>query len=172
MRNLSLSFRQAHNAEASEVVDIFLVTIEHDELEAINGGQPLRLSSDPTARLSDNPLAYGTVSRGQQYDFLPFQWVAPEEGDEAPSEIQFRILNFDVNMIQLLRSTSTPASVTVEVITSAALNDVEISYPSFDLTGASYDNDAIVLSLAIDSLVTEDVPAESFTPSTFPGLFG
>jgi hypothetical protein len=64
-RLVSLNVRVAANAEHASEVPVALVTITHPGLDA-----PVRLSSDPTSRLSADPLRYGTYHRGDVYEFV------------------------------------------------------------------------------------------------------
>jgi len=167
-RTLSLTYRTAIDSEHDgSVVDILLLTFTHASLTT-----PIRLSSDPTQQISlDADVVYGTVSRGNTYYFLPFNWVPPEDGDEAPPVLKLRIANFTPQMIALLRSISDPPLVTGEIVGSSTPDTVEMTFPNFDLIGMNYDDATIELSLAIDSLVNIPVPAGSFTPNAFGGLF-
>lgn len=166
-RSLSLTFRQAIDAESDgSVVDVLLLTITHPTLTT-----PIYLSSDPTERVQEDPLLYGTVSRGNTYYFLPFEWVPPEDGDDTPPVLRLRVANFDQNIIALLRSVTSPPVITGEIVCSTTPNTVEITFPEFDLVSMNYDDKIIEMSLAIDSLVTIPVPAGNFTPKAFGGLF-
>lgn len=57
MRRISLNARLAHESEASAEIEVALFTIEHPLLPA-----PIRLSTDNTERLTDDPPTYGTRS--------------------------------------------------------------------------------------------------------------
>jgi hypothetical protein len=48
---------------------------------------------------------------------------------------------------------------------------VEIEFPELDIVGAQYDANSIQMEMQVDALVTEPFPADTFTPSNFPGLF-
>ncbi len=172
MRTLSLSFRQSHTDEISDAIDVMLVTIAHAGLVALGYADGrLRLSSDPTERFSTTPLRYGTTSRGQAFEFLPFRWKVPEDGEEAQPVIPLSIPNFSPDLIAMLRSTTEPAAVTCEIVAASDPDTVEMSFPDFALQNASYDDETVVLSLAIDALTHEGIPAGSATPAAFPGLF-
>jgi len=165
-RTVSLTLRTAANAEATGEILIFLVTVTHELLET-----PLRFSSDPTERLSVDPLVYGTSSRGDTYSFLPLGLVLPDDSDGTPPAIKLTIDNVSRDMIPLLRSVSTPATVTVELVLASDPDTVEVAWPDFDLVNASYDAGQVSIDLAVNALATEPYPAGSFTPSGFPGMF-
>lgn len=165
-RTLSLTLRTAVNAEHTGEVVVFLLTVEHTSLV-----DPLRFSSDPTERLDDDPLVYGTTSRGEEYTFLPMSVVMPEDSAEAPPAMRIVLDNVSRELIPLLRSISTPPQVTVELVLASAPDSVEVTWPEFDLVNITYDAQQISADLAITSFATEPYPAGTFSPAHFPGLF-
>ena len=58
-RRVSLNARQAQIDPVSAEIDVVLIEITHPDLDA-----PIRLSTDNTERISDEPLIYGTRSPG------------------------------------------------------------------------------------------------------------
>ena len=172
MRTLSLTFRRSHTDEMSGEIDVMLVTIAHPDLVGLGHADgKIRLSSDPTERFSVDPLRYGTTSRSQEFEFLPFAWRIPEDGEEAQPTIPLAIANFSQDLVALLRSTTEPALVTCEVVAASAPDVVEIAFPEFDLTSVQGDTALLTITLSIDMLSNEPVPADTVSPAYFPGLF-
>ena len=165
-RTVSLTLRTALNAEQTGETTIFLITVVHPSL-----GTPLRFSSDPTTRLTVDPLQYGTVSRGNTYNFLPIGLVMPDDSDQTPPAMKLVLDNVMRDAIPLLRSISTPATVTIEMVLASAPDTVEVAWTGFDLVNVDYNDGSISADLTINALVTEPYPAGSFTPSGFGGLF-
>lgn len=174
-RAVSEAFQAAANAEETGEVVVILLTITHADLEA-----PIRLSNDPTQRLdlleseseaSGQPV-YGTISRGDSYLYLPFQLTLPQEQDQSPPSARVVIENVGRDLVPLLRSTSTPAQVTIEILLASDLETVEVTFPTLDLAQADYDAGQATLDLVVDYLANEPYPAGNFDPSGFPGLFG
>lgn len=173
-RTLSATFRAALAAQETEEVPIVLITITHADLDT-----PLRLSSDPTQRLTDNgsppteldPPVYGTQSRGTDYLFLPMGIVLPDDREDAAPAARLEIDNIGRETIALLRSTTDPALVHMEIVLASALDTVEIDLPELDLVSADYNINTVSVNLAINPLVTEPYPAHRFTPAGFPALF-
>lgn len=166
MRVLSLNFREAMFASSSDEVPIFLLTITHPEL-----ADPVYLSTDPTVRTSTDPLTYGTISRGQQYDYAGIDISLPDEQDGSPPASKLIIANVTRGLVPLARSVSTPASITIEGVLASALDAVEISWPAFDMSNLTYNALELQFDLTIDAMMTEPFPADSFSPAYFPGLF-
>lgn len=166
MRVLSLNFRQALFSQESSEVPIFLLTITHDQL-----AEPILLSTDPTTRLSTDPLMYGTESRGQTYYYAGVQITLPSEEDRSPPASKLTISNVTRELIPLARSVSTPAAIKIETVLASDVDTVEMTFPGFQMTNLEYDVMDLNFDLTIDPLVTEPYPAGSFNPAGFPGLF-
>lgn len=165
-RPLSAAFRAALMAEQTSETAAVLLTISHPDLD-----ETIRISTDASTCLSIDPLLYGTMSRGQAYNYIDFAISLPDDADGKPPGMDVQIGNIGHGIVRLVRSTSTPAAVTVEVISVDRPDMVEVELPDFDLVSASYDEDVVTLELAIDALATEPYPCDSFTPSGFGGLF-
>lgn len=154
------------NAQETGIVPIILVTITHPDIDG-----PIRLSSDPTQRLQDDPLMYGTLSQGATWYFLPFSLILPDERDEQAPQQKLVVDNIDRSMVEMLRSTTTPAKVTTFIVMSNAPNVIEMEGVAFDLSAASYDATSIEMTLTLDALAVEPYPYGTFNPASFPGLF-
>jgi hypothetical protein len=165
-RTLSLNFREALNAQDTGEVAIFLLTIDHDELSS-----PIYLSTDPTERLSEVPLMYGTVSRSVTYIFIPMEIGLPDEREESPPRATFRISNVTRELVSLVRSVTTPAQAKLELVLASDLDTVEVESPWLDIVAATVTALDVSFELTLNSMATEMWPAESFDPSAFPGLF-
>lgn len=166
MRNLSARFKAALFRENMDEVAVALITITHPFLTT-----PLLFSSDPSARLSIDPLRYGTVSRGKTYDFVPVTITFPADQEDAPPTIDIQLSMVGREAVPLIRSAIEPASVTIEVVLAEYPDDVEAIFPDFDLVSAQYGGNDATISLAVDMLATEPFPAGSFTPAYFPAMF-
>jgi hypothetical protein len=164
-RSLSLNFREAINAQESGEVIIFLLTIDHDDLDA-----PIRLSTDPTTLVSDAPLQYKTVSRGDDYIYLPMQVVIPDEREDAPPRSQFRICNVTRPLIELVRSTTTPARAKLEFVLASDPDAVEVESPWLDVVSVTSSARDLTFDMTLNSMATEQWPTDSMDPSAFPGL--
>lgn len=166
MRILSLDLRKALYAQESSEVAIHLITITHEDLPDI-----FRLSTDTTVMLTEDPIMWGTISRGDQYLYVGVELQLPDERDREPPRSRMSMSNIDRSMVPLIRSVHTPPKVKIETVLASAPNRVEISYPEFDLINAEYNAAQISFELSIDVLVLESYPTDSFDPSKFPGLF-
>lgn len=165
MRILSLNFRKALFAQESGEVPIFLLTITHKTLTA-----PILLTTDATQRLTTDPLAYGTISRGLTFKYAGVDITLPNEEDRAPPASKLTVQNVTRDLIPLARSISSPPSIKIEAVLQSALDAVEMTWPALDMTNLNYDMATLTFDLTMDSLVTEPYPAGRFSPAYFPGL--
>lgn len=166
MRVLSLNFRQALFSQESGEVPIFLLTVTHPALT-----DPILLSTDPTARLSTDPLVYGTVSRGQDFLYAGVDITLPDEQDRTPPASKLTVENVTRDLIPLARSVSTPPKVLIEAVLASDPDTVETTFAEFDMTSLIADAAVLTFDLTIDALATEPYPSGTFSPAAFPGLF-
>ena len=165
-RTVSSTMKAALFAQETGEAAVTLVTIDHADLQS-----PLRLSTDPTQRLTETPLVYGTQSRGNDYLFLPMDVVLPVDRDDAPPRTQIVLENIDRQIIPLIRATSSPPSATIEMVLASDPDTIEIALPDFLVASADYDVQAVTLELVVDLLQSEPFPSGRFGPAGFPGLF-
>lgn len=165
-RALSSGMLAAIFSQETEEVPVCLLTITHETLS-----EPVYVSSNPTDRISDDPLIYSTTSRGNEYLFLPFDFVMPEDRADGAPRVQLTIENIDRTLVNMLRSISTPATINVEIVLASSPDIVEVALPALQMGTAQIGDKAITVDLIADSLINEPFPAGQFTPGTFSGLF-
>ena len=167
-RTLSSTALRAMFAEDTGDYPILLVTITHSTLAT-----PIRVSSDPTTRLSvtDAEVIYGTVSNGVSYPFLPFQISLPSDVEDSAPRAKISVDNVSRELTAAVRALDSPPSVTIDLVMASTPNIIETTFPGFDLSDIDGDVMTISGTLSIDLLVLEPFPAGVFTPGQFPGLF-
>ncbi len=166
MRDTSATFRAAAFAQETGEVLVCLLTVSHASM-----ADPIRLSSDPTVRLSTEPLTYGTVSRGDAYLYLPFQFTLPQDRDDSAPRVEIVFDNVDNALVGIFRAINDPLDILVEVVLASAPDLVETALPRMRLSNISYSASAITAALVVDGLVTEPFPSGNFNPGRFPALF-
>lgn len=165
MPTISLTMRTAMQAERTEEIAVALVTITHPDLD-----EPVLLSSDPTERLSSDPLIYGTVSRGQRYPFVLVSVVIPDERKGSPPSSQIVLENVASDMVALIRSISTPGQVKIEVVRASEPDQVERTFDGLDIVKASYSAENVTLDVSRELFANEPWPSQRMTRQRFPGL--
>ena len=156
MRDVSLTFRQAVNAEETGEAFLILITIDHADL-----AQPIRVSSD----------AVDTESRGETFHACPFDLSLPDDPDQGSAAARISIDNVDRDIVIALRSISTAPSVTMELVLASDPDTVEASFEDFELKHADYDALVVQGDLSIESFMSEPFPGDIFSPACFPGVF-
>ena len=152
----SAATRAALYAPQTSLVLIHLLTIDHDDMAA-----PVRFCD----QLTD------VVSRGDTYTAFPCQWQRPPDVDGEMQRIEMVLDNVSRELVQTVRSISTPAAVTIEIVTSAALDTVEWGPGNFEFGGIRMTERELRIQLVAEQLLSEPFPYRIFTPTGFPLLF-
>lgn len=173
MRRISLTSRLSADASHSGDVEIFLLRITHPDLD----GDYVRLSSDPTARLSVEPLVYGTRSTwlsdgGDPYLFVLASALLPDDRDEQTGSTQIELEAVDQDIAQVLRSTIQRATVDIAIVRASDPDTVDLEVRDLALMSAEAASaGTITLTIGRESITSEPWPAHRMTRSLFPALF-
>lgn len=155
-RTLTTAARAAlYSAETGEAV-LILLTLAHADLPA-----PIRVTSDSVE----------TVSRGDTFLAFPFEISLPDDDDERPPEMRLTIDNVGREIVDAVRSITTPATVLMEIVLGSAPDTVEVAFPDFELVDVTMDALAVSGRLTLESFDIEPYPAGEMNPIDFPGLF-
>lgn len=172
MRRLSLNARLAQDAEGSAEIETALILIEHPEL-----AEPIRLSTDNTERISDDPLYFGTRStwRGSNPITEPFLFVVasailPGDAEDEPASARIVLENLDADMVELVRSFTDPADISIAVVLASSPDLVEAEFTGLRLVSAEITAGEITLALSRDEIELEMFPPGRMTRLNFPGL--
>lgn len=174
MRSMSLNAREETNASVSSDDGVFLLTFTHPALP-----NPVRLSSDATELLQENPRIYGTRSRGEEYLFLPMQAQIPSDQEEQAPRCRLVLDNVvaedddgtTTSASDLVKLSPLPPRLKIEVVLLSNPDQVEASAPDLFVINATYDAGTVTMDISVDDQTAEPFPALSFTPGTFPTLF-
>lgn len=172
MRRVSLNQRLSFEEHSTDEVEVALFHIEHEALT-----DPVRLSTDPTERLSDDPLAYGTRStfNGASPVTEPFQFVLvstdmPSDMEEAPAEAAIVLENVTTGIADVLQSLTTQATVHLALVLASSPDQVEAEFRDLKLVRSEGDASEITLYLSRQPIEEESFPAARMTKQRFPGL--
>lgn len=172
MRRLSLNARLVQDDQASAEVYVILLQIEHPALPA-----PIRLSTDNTERLSDDPPVYGTRSRWRGADPAtePFLWtvasaLVPSDLEDAPAAATIILENVGSEAVQLLRSFTDLATVHMAVVLASSPDLIEAEWADLRLMSHEISAGEISLQISREEIELEPFPAGRMTRDRFPGL--
>ena len=146
---------------------IILLTIDHDDLD-----EPILVSSDATGRVqeTDQEIVYGTVSRGDNYIYMPFEMILPSDEDGGVPSVTLGIDNVTNEITDAVRDLTSPPIVLLEVVMMSDPDTVEMSWPELYLTDAEWTRDQVQGTLTMETLLTEKM-GYTYRPSTHPGCF-
>jgi|TARA_A100001391_G_scaffold50885_1_gene30944 hypothetical protein len=173
-RKISVNARLAHDAIGSDHVEVVLLQITHPETE-----QVIRISSDPTERISYSPLSYGTRSNwlgadptndDQAFLFVLVSVLLPDDEEDRPPSARFVIEGIDNDLVEVLTSTIERAQVSMAVVLHSSPNVIEQEWLGFELLSAKKEGEGVVLSISRDPVTAEPWPMGRMTRERFPGL--
>jgi hypothetical protein len=154
-RALSSRAIASGNAQQTSEVWLVLLTISHPDLL-----EPVRVVNN-----NEN-----ITSRGNEFIAFPFEIDLPGEDPDMPSKARLRIDNLDRRIVNIIRSITSPPSISLEVILASYPDVVEIGFEGLVMREVEYDAQAVTGDLVYESIFTEPITS-TMTPSRFPGLF-
>lgn len=173
MRQVSLNARTAHDAATTAEVEVILFMFDHPSLAA-----PIRLSTDPTERISTDPLIYGTRSSWMGADPAtePFLFVLasatlPGDLEEGTSAAEITLDNVDAGIAETLSSITDRAAAHVAAVMASTPDLAEVEYRDLRLIESNVDAGTVTLQLSRIPIEEESVPMDRFTKQRFPGMF-
>jgi hypothetical protein len=157
-RSLSSVAKEAIFAQQTAEVFVVLLDLEHPNFAG-------------TIRVCSNDIPVS--SRGNLYVPFPFDVILPDESDDAVPRVTLRIDNVDRRIVSELRSvvTNVPVTVRMTVVLASSPDTIEVGPMEFSLRDVEYTATTVEGTLLYEDVLNESFPADSFTPSRFPGLF-
>lgn len=168
-RTLTADFMRAAYSSETGLCPIVLMTITHESLS-----EPIRVSTDPTQRLSstsDSEVVYGTISNGDEYIFFPVSVTLPSEIEDGAGNMRLEIDNIKRALVPFIRNLSSPPLLQTDIVTSDDPDVVVASWFDYLMTDITINDTTISAELQLDLFFTEPFPAGTFGSSEFPGLF-
>ncbi|APX21320.1 hypothetical protein [Salipiger profundus] len=172
MRRVSINARRAFDAELSGEVEVALFRFEHASL-----AQPILLSTDPTTRLSTDPLIYGTRSAWmgadpatEPYLFVLASAEIPGDQEDAPAAATIVLENVTNEIAAQLRAIRTRATVHMAVVLASTPDVVEVEFRHHKMISAEGDAAEVSISMSRQPIEEEYAPMDRMTRDRFPGL--
>lgn len=132
--------------------------------------QPLRFSTD-NATLLPTAGVRGTLSRGEEYLYLPMNIDLPTQDETGVSKAKITLDNINREIITLLRTVQSPLTMTIEIVLASSPDTVEMSVPDMKLERVQYDAFQISGEISLDYFELEPFPSGRFVPSKWAGIF-
>lgn len=147
-----------------------LLTITHANLAA-----PIRIVNAAIERISEDPRRYGVISGGQTFEYLPFEFAPPEEGDGADGSTAFTVPNLSTDgalkLAAEFRLLTSPASVEATVIMTPDVDLPVMSFNAWEIHVTNATDEEITATLVADGLTQEPAPTGRYDRRQFPGMF-
>lgn len=170
--NLSTeNIRQMYSTD-SKYIPVVLLTVTHPSFS-----EPIRISTDNAVELEQNIYAekiYGTLSRGENYYFIPFEFSLPSSHTEEAPTASLSISNIGLDLMSYIREIQPgreKPKVKIEVIIAQDPDTVIQSNPELNIISISYNAESITFNLASEDLASEPFPSGTFNPTFFKGVF-
>jgi hypothetical protein len=158
---------------------LLLITIEHEDLP-----EPIRLSSDNTVRLSDEPLLYGTKSRlsgstsgagnlviPADFLFVLMSFALPDDQEEGTTSTDLVLARVDDEMVDVVRSFSTPATVHFHVVLAGDPDYVDFEWTDLRTISTGWNDASITLTISREDDLGYGWPNLLMDKKNAPGLY-
>lgn len=154
-REVSNTLRYHLYAQESEDPFLQLFTFTHESFSTI--------------RLVNNMT--DVVSRGLTFTAFPIQVTMPTDDGDTAREVVLEMDNASLFMMEALRSVRTPIQVKIEMILASVPDTVQIELAELEINNVTYNATSIQARLILDGFLTTSIPAETYGPTNFPGIF-
>lgn len=154
--SLSATYKEAASHQETEECPIVLLTITHDQLPS-----PIRVCNN----------GEDIISNGETFLACPFDIELPDDAEGKVPGAKLSIANVDRQIVNALRTITTRAIVTLQVILASTPDVIEATYPELELIVADWNALTVSADLAWDALAGEPYPYLKMTPNTTAGVF-
>ena len=108
---------------------------------------------------------------GDTWQAFDFDVTLPDDREDEITLASLKIGNIDRQIVQLIRATATPISVSLWVVRSGDIDDVSLGPLEFSFNHAEWDALYVSGDLEYEPILNIRWPQHDFTPITHPGLF-
>ena len=155
-RTLSQAFVDAFlNRETGEAA-LVLLELAHPDLVA-----PVRLA------LNTKPITH----QANQYEPMYFEVSLPEQQPDRIGGIRLRVDGIDRSLVEKIRGFDVPPEVTLKVVSTLDLNDVQMQTAPMLWKVVTYGSHWLEGDVEPPEVYNRNFPGDAFTPSVAPGLF-
>jgi hypothetical protein len=170
MKRISLNMRMELDAQASSEIEAILVRIVTPD------NQVIRLSTDPTERISVDPLRYGTRSTWlsdngpETFWFIGMTAIMPDDQEDAPQAASIAFALIDAEISEMLRSTIERSRFDMALILASNPDLIEWPVLDLEIVEASGDASQVVIKASRVPKSSESWPKDRMTRQRFPSL--
>lgn len=142
-------------AQESDDPFLMLVTLSH--------------GSFSTIRLVNN--TQDIVSNGNTFTAFPMLITLPKDDGETVRDVQIDFDNVSLELIDELRSITTAVDVNIDLVLASNPDTVQMTISDLKLRSISYDKQRVRARLMMDNFLAQEMDAETYGPTNYPGLF-
>jgi hypothetical protein len=146
--------RQLYAQESDDPL-LMLVTLTHPQFS------PIRLVNN----------VEDIVSNGLTYSAFPMRIRLSTDDGETQREVEIQFDNVGLDLIDELRTVTTPINVVIDMILASDPNQVQMTIQELKMRSVSYSVNRISARLYLDNFLNVELTSEQYTPQNFPGLF-
>jgi len=119
-----------------------------------------------TIRFVNNSV--DVVSNGETFVSFPIKIVLPPDDNESAREVNVQFDNVSLELIDELRTVTTPIDVKIEMVLASNPDVVQPSIESLKFKGIQFNSQVITAKLIMDDFLTVGLTSERYTPISFP----
>jgi hypothetical protein len=142
-------------AQESDVPFLMLVTLTHP--------------SFTTIRLVNN--SEDIVSNGETFTAFPMRIRLPVDDGETSREVAIEFDNVSRELIDEVRTVTSPIDVKLEMILASNPDDVQVTLDELKMRNVTYNKSVVSARLYLDSFLNVELTSERYSPKLYPGLF-
>jgi len=142
-------------AQESSDPFLMLVTISHDSFADI--------------RLVNN--SENIISRDLTFTAFPMKITLPADDGETVKEARIEFDNVALELIDEIRTVTTPMTCKLELVLASIPDDVQISLEELKIGNVTYNKQRVSARLYLDNFMNTALGSEKYDPKNFPGLF-
>jgi len=122
-----------------------------------------------TVRLANNTK--DIVSRSETYMAFPFKIRFPVDDGESAREFSIEFDNVSLELVDEIRSVTSPIGITIEMILASMPDDVQITQENLQIQTIQMNKQRISAKIIVDDFLNIEMTGEKYEPTNFPGLF-
>jgi hypothetical protein len=122
-----------------------------------------------TIRLVNNSV--DIVSRGETFSAFPVKITLPVDDGESAREVRMEFDNVGLEILDEIRSVTTPIGVKLEMVLASIPDAVQIELGELAIHQINYNKSRISAVLIMDGFLNTEITSEKYVPSIYPGIF-
>jgi len=119
--------------------------------------------------LVNNSVAITSNSR--VFQPFPVKIRLPNDDDETRKEFVIQFDNVSLELIEEIRSVTTPIGCKMEMVLASIPNDIQMVQEGLTIQSINYNSKTITAKLVLDNFLSTEISSEKYRPTNFPGLF-